>query len=74
MNMLKKFMIALNVKTFKKYNDLYVKGDVLLLADIFGAYRKRLFEIYDLDPLHCLSAPGYSNRAMLKKMLVQKQN
>ena len=27
-----------------------------------------MFEIYDLDSLHCLSAPGYSDRAMLKNV------
>ena len=25
-----------------------------------------MYEIYVLDPLYCISAPGFSNRAMLK--------
>ena len=33
---------------------------------MFIAYRKKMYEIYVLDPLYCISAPGFSNRAMLK--------
>ena len=25
-----------------------------------------MYKIYGLDPLYCISAPGFSNRAMLK--------
>lgn len=48
------------------YNNIYVKTDVLLLADIFADYGKRSYEIYQLDPIYCVSSPGFSNRAMLK--------
>ena len=48
------------------YNDLYVKTDVSLLGDAFIAYIKKMYEIYGLDPLYCISAPGFSNREMLK--------
>ena len=54
-------------KEFTDYNDLYVITDVLLLlADVFTSYRKKMYEIYGLDPLYCIFAPGFSNRAMLK--------
>ena len=39
---------------------------MLLLADIFADYGKRSYEIYQLDPIYCVSSPGFSNRAMLK--------
>ena len=55
-----------NCKEITDYSDLYVKTDVLLLADVFTSYRKNMHEIYGLDPLYCISAPGFSNRAMLK--------
>ena len=45
------------------YNDSYVKTDVLLLGDVLIAYRQK---IYGFDPLCCILAPGFSNRAMLK--------
>ena len=48
------------------YNNLYVVTDVLFLGDIFADYRLKLFNTYALDPIYCISSPGYSNRAMLK--------
>ena len=53
-------------KEITDYNDLYVKTDVLLLADVFTAYRKTKHQIYGLKPLYCIYTPGFSNRAMLK--------
>ena len=40
--------------------------NVLLLADVFITYRKKMHKIHGLDPLYCISAPVFSNRAMLK--------
>ena len=31
-------------KTIKDYHDLYLKSDVLLLADVFGKFKKHLFK------------------------------
>ena len=45
---------------------MYVKTDVLLLADVFISYRKKVYKIYGLDPLYCISLPRCSTRAMLK--------
>ena len=53
-------------KKIKDYNNLYVKTDVLLLADVYASYRKNSHNSFGLDPLYCISAPGFSNRAMLK--------
>ena len=50
---------------------MYVKTDVLLLADVFITYRKKVYKIYGLDPLYCISLPGCSNRAMLKMSNVE---
>ena len=48
-------------------HDLYVLGDTLLLADVFGNFRDKCIEIYRFDPEYFLSAPGLAWQAWLKK-------
>ena len=38
----------------------------LFLLAVFANYRKNSCESFGLDPLYCVSAPGFSNRVMLK--------
>ena len=45
------------MNTMDHYHDLYLKTDVLLLADVFFCW---------LDPCHYFSIPGLSWNAMLK--------
>ena len=52
-------------KTLQDYHDLYLKTDVLLLADIFETFRKFGRENYRLDPAHYVSLPQLSWDAML---------
>ena len=47
-------------------HDLYLKTDVLLLADVFEKVIKTCLNYYALDPCHYFSAPGLSWDAMLK--------
>ena len=56
-----------NCRTFKDYHDLYLKADVLLLADIFENFRDMCCATYNLDPAHFVSAPQLSWDAMLLK-------
>ncbi|CAB4012234.1 Gastrula zinc finger [Paramuricea clavata] len=49
------------------YHDLYLKTDVLLLADVFEDFRRVCLDNYKLDPAHYISAPGLSWDAMLKR-------
>ena len=48
------------IKNRVEYHDLYVQSDTLLLADVFENFRNMCLEIYDLDPVYFLSAPGLS--------------
>ena len=55
------------IKDLGEYPELYVQSDPTLLADVFGHFRVKCIEIYELDPAHFLSAPGLLWQACLKK-------
>ena len=55
-----------NLKTMGDYHDLYLKSDIVLLADVFENFRKTCLQYYKLDPCHYFSSPGLSWDAMLK--------
>ncbi|XP_046811985.1 uncharacterized protein LOC111688865, partial [Lucilia cuprina] len=55
-----------NCKTIEDYLMIYLKSDVLLLADVFENFRIVCKSIYNLDPCHYYTAPGLSWDAMLK--------
>ena len=41
----------------KDYYNLYLKCDILLLADLFEKIRRRCLKNYSMYPGHCLNAP-----------------
>ncbi|XP_011268311.3 uncharacterized protein LOC112638216 [Camponotus floridanus] len=55
-----------SVETLGDYSDLYLKTDVLLLADMFENFRAACLESYGLDPAYYFTLPGYTWDAMLK--------
>ena len=57
---------AFKMKTMGDYHDLYLKTDVLLLADIFEKFIKTCLNYYGLDSCQYYSSPGLSWDAMLK--------
>ena len=64
---------ALNVwetfgcKNIRDYHNLYLKSDVLLLADVFENVRATCLKHYNLDPAHYYTSPGLAWDACLKE-------
>ena len=59
------------IKNRGEYYDLYVQSDTLLLADVFENFRNMCLNIYGLDPVYFVSAPGLAWQACLKKIEVK---
>jgi hypothetical protein len=55
-----------NCQTLGDYHDLYLKTDVLLLADVFENFIQLCLKEYKLDPTHYVSLPSFSLDAGLK--------
>ena len=66
-NVFKKF----NLNSLVDYHDLYVRSDMLLLADVFQNSRNACLNNYELDPTHFVSLPGLAWQACLKKTNVE---
>ena len=46
------------IKNHGEYHDLYAQSETLSLADVFENFRNMCLEIYELDPVYFVSAPG----------------
>ncbi|CAI2190710.1 5275_t:CDS:2 [Funneliformis geosporum] len=65
MNMLKRYG-SIQDKELKKYHDLYLETDVLLLIDIFMNYIIMCLKNDGLDPSHYVSASRMFNDSLYK--------
>ena len=59
------------IKNLGKYNDLYLKSDTLIQADVFANFRKVCLKIYHLHEAKFLSAFGLAWKEALKKTEVK---
>ena len=59
------------LQSMGEYHDLYLKSDILLLADVFESFRKTCLQYYKLDPCNYFTSPGLSWDAMLKMTDIQ---
>lgn len=51
---------------FEEYMHVYLKTDVILLADVFEQFRTLNMDNYGLDPCHYFTSPGVSWESLLK--------
>ena len=63
----------IEMETMEDYHELYLKFDVLFLADVFEKIRNDSLENCGLCPSHYLIAPGLSWDAMLKIEKLKKK-
>ena len=59
------------VRNLGDYHDLFLRMDVILLANVFEAFRDTCLEHYSLDPAHFYTAPGLAWKACLRKTRVR---
>ena len=55
------------IRDLGDYHDLYLRTDVVLLANVFEAFRDTCLRHYTLDPAHFYTSPGLAWRACLKR-------
>ena len=55
-------------RKYGDYHDLYLKTDVIVLANMFEAFRGTCLEYYQLDLAHFYMSPRLAWQACLKKM------
>ena len=58
------------INTMGDYHDLYLKADVLLLADVFEKFTNTCLQYYELNPCHYFSSPGLSWDAMPRMTVI----
>ena len=66
-----KFWAEFEIRNLGEYHDLYLHMDVILLANVFEAFRKVCLDNYRLDLAHFYAAPVLVWRACLKKTTIR---
>ena len=62
-----------DIKSGEELTKLYLKSDVVLLADVFEKFIKISIEEYGLYPLYCLILPGYTWQCGMKPTDIKLQ-
>ena len=55
-----------HIKDGEELTKLYCKSDVIFLADVFEKFVKVSTKEYKINPLYCVSLPGYTYQCALK--------
>ena len=59
------------IRNLGDYHDLYLRTNVVLLANVFEAFRDTFLKHYRLDPAHFYTAPGLAWKACSRKIGVR---
>ena len=59
------------IRNLGDYHDLYLRTDVVLLANVFEAFRDTCLKHYSLDPAHFYMAPGLVWKTYFRKTRVR---
>ena len=62
MNIIDKF----NIRNGEELTDVYLESDILLLACVFEKFIKVSFNKFEINPLYCVSLPGFTWQCGLK--------
>ena len=54
------------IRNLGEHRDLCLRSDILLLADVFGNFRKMCIKICELHPAKFLAAPELARQVALK--------
>ena len=69
----KEIIKLFNIKNGEQLTKLYCKSDVILLANFFEKFVKVSSEEYKINPLYCVSLPGYTYQCALKYTNIKLQ-
>ena len=69
----KEIIEIFNIKNGEEMTQLYLKSDVILLTDVFEKFIKISIEEYGINPLYCVSLPGYTWQCGLKYTNIEIQ-
>ena len=53
------------------YHDLYLRTNVVLLANVYETFREMCLEHYKVDPVHFYTSPGLAWKACLKRTRIR---
>ena len=66
MNMCREFGSFFKIRKLGEYHNLYLRTDVILLANVSEAFSDTCLEHYSLNPAHFYTSPGLAWKACLK--------
>ena len=70
----KEIIETFDIKSGEELTKLYLKSDVVLLADVFEKFIKISIEEFGINPLYCVSLPSYTWQCGMKHTDIKLQS